>query len=435
MTQENQASSQLGGFIGSTGPMPTGFQQVGMAHTGPVDSAQVSRIRMGASGGAPLVANPSRILAAGRYQIELHSFSAEIDSAFDQAYEALVRDLPLPWDAFSRIVNGLLGMNPSPSEMDKFFQTAEPIAYIFIQEKRLEEACHYWQTILNLVTNAEISIQAKFHKGSGYFFWACSWFLRGDADTGLLIMHEAFIEDKRRLNCTSQTWPTSSASMVISLDKDQSQVHPASWWVNEQVIAINNALLESGSSLSADDIRRRLFLVSEPEAISLFVYSHSSLLRIESISPDHRDNRFVARLALGHLFQITVMLENVLKARSGTTGLFMAQIQELSNQIGGQLKTQIPLMNNGTQYASNISAQIRADANLLLGQLLNGTADYQDTGMTKVSICDKPLCIVYALRNVGAHCIDAPTIVAEELHALRVQTLAALARCVETYYP
>lgn len=437
MSQPHQATSQSGALFGSTGPSPTGVQPVGMAQTGPVHASEVSHIVMGASGGGLLLAIAGRTLRVGRYQFELHSISTEVDTAFDEVYCAVLHDQPLQWDPFVRVVTDLLRTNPSPSLMDKFFETAEPIAFVLIKNQRLEQACDYWRNILSAVTNAERAIRAKCHKGSGYFFWACSWFKRGDTDTGLLIMHEALVEDRRCQSCSSQimpTWPNSSAAMVISLDKSLDYRHPASWWVDNQVDAIDQALRETSASLSANDIRSRLFLISDPETISLFIYSHSSLLRIESLNPDHRDNRFVGRLALGHLFQITVIIENLLKARSGNSGLFMAQIQELSSNIGGQLKMPIP-SGNGSQYASHINNQIKSNANLLLSKLLDGTACYQDVNRTIVSAGDRPLCIAYALRNIGAHCIDAPAIIVEKLHLLRVQVLAVLAKCAEVYYP
>jgi hypothetical protein len=111
----------------------------------------------------------------------------------------------------------------------------------------------------------------------------------------------------------------------------------------------------------------------------------------------------------------------------------MQQIQELSFQIGGQLKDPMP-SKNGMQYASCINAQGNANADLILRQLIDGTAQYQDVGQTSVCDFDRPLCISYVLRNIGAHDLDAPLVIAEELRSLRIQVLATLAKCVEIYY-
>jgi len=247
-------------------------------------------------------------------------------------------------------------------------------------------------------------------------------------------MNKALIEDKRQQCCSNGDWPNSSAAMVVTLDKSLNLLHPASWWVDEQVQAIDEALVSANLNLRTSDVRSRLFLSSDTELISLLIYSHSSILRIERLNLDHHDSKLLGTLALNHLFRITVIIENLLKARTGSLGSFMQQIQELSCQIGGQLKDQMPSQ-NGIQYASCINDQRKANASLLLRQLLDGTARYRDVGQTSVSNLDQPLCIAYVLRNIGAHDLDVPVIIAEEIHSLRVHVLATLVKCVEIYYP
>lgn len=406
-----------------------------MAQTGPYHAPQISPIRMGASIGRLIQGNDLRTLQIDTYQFELHSISPEIDEAIDSVYSDILFDRPEQWGQFAQVTSRFLANTPSSIEMDKFFEAAEPITSVLIEGGRAEAACDYWRNVLSVITNVERTLGRECHKGSGYFFWACSWFRRGDTDTGLLIMHKALIEDNRLQGCASQNWLNSSSAMVISLDKSPSYHHPASWWVDEQVAAIDNALLSTNSNLNANEIRRRLFMCSDPETISLLVYSHSAIHRIESLNLDHHDNKLLSSLALGHLFRITVFIESLLRLKSRSNGMFMEQIKELSWKMNGQLHMPWPTVRRKRDtYATNINAQQLADAGRLLEQLVNGTAYYQDAGKTKVSDADRPLCIAYVLRNIGAHEVDAPVVIAENLHSLRVQVLSVLAKCVDIYF-
>lgn len=407
---------------------------MGMAQTGPYHAPQTSPIRMGASIGRQFQGNDLRTLQIDEYQFVLHSISPEIDEVIDSVYRDILFDRPEQWGEFTQVTSRFLANTPSSIEMDKFFEAAEPITFVLIEGRRAEAACDYWRNVLSVITNVERALGREYHKGSGYFFWACSWFRRGDTNTGLLIMHKALIEDNRRQGCASQNWPSSSSAMVISLDKSPSYHHPASWWVDEQVAAIDNALLSTNSNLNANEIRRRLFMCSDPETISLLVYSHSAIHRIESLNLDHHDNKLLSSLALGHLFRITVFIESLLRLKSGRNGMFKEQIQELSSKLNGQLHRSLGTAKTAT-YASDINNQQLADAGLLLKQLVNGTACYQDVGKTKVSDVDRPLCIAYVLRNIGAHEVDAPMVIAKNLHSLRVQVLSVLAKCVSEYFP
>ncbi len=405
-----------------------------MAQTGPINASQASPIRMGRSVGRQIPGNSLRILQIDSHSFELHSISDAIDSAFDAIYRDILQNRSADWDLFTRAASDFLDSDPSPAEMDQFFEAAEPISFFLAEYRKIDAACDYWLDILGVITNRERQLSRQYHKGSGYFFWACSWFSRGDTDTGLLIMNKALIEDKRQQCCSNGNWPNSSAAMVVTLDQSLNLLHPASWWVGEQVQEIDDALDSANLNLRTSDIRSRLFLGSDTDLISLLIYSHSSILRIERLNLDHHDSKLLGSLALNHLFRITVIIENLLKARTGSHGSFMQQIQELSCQIGGQLKGQMPSQ-NGLQYASCINDQRKANASLLLRQLIDGTARYRDVGQTNVSNLDQPLCVAYVLRNIGAHDLDVPVIIAEEIHSLRVHVLATLVKCVEIYYP
>jgi hypothetical protein len=193
---------------------------------------------------------------------------------------------------------------------------------------------------------------------------------------------------------------------------------------------LDAAFVAAGSALTTKDLRSRLFLVTDPADVFLLVYAHASLVRLASIRPEHRDNAFVGRLALGHLFHMAVVIERVIAARSGSSGLFAAQAAALSHALGGMLKK--PVRAWGKQdHVGDINAQQKADPDRILRSLLDGTACYAGRAVLPV---DVPLCVAYVLRNIGAHHSAAPDVVAERIEALRTHMLACLAACIETYY-
>ena len=415
-------------------PVQTSFQPVGMGVTGPVSVSSPLQVRMESS--SPLISpiGALRTYKADRYEFTLHQISPSIDNSYNQLFSSILSGVEPDWSLFHDAAKGLLGETQSPQVLDRFFEVAESISSILVSQGKLETACCYWTNILDAVSSAEDVTGIKCHKGSGYYFWSCVHFTRGDVDTALLLMHEALVEDKLYRNPAQLAWPGTSASMVISLNYDITKHHPASQWINNQVTEIDKALSTANSGITADEIRSRFFMQSDPASVFLFIYAHAALLRIESINPRHRDNVFVGRLALSYLFHIAVVIENALQHKTGITGLLGEQIKELSSKTGGLLKTLIPGQNRERQYLSDLNSQSKVNPDMLLRGLLSGTSSFQIDG-TCIACQDRPLCIAYVLRNLGGHCLDAPSVVAERLHDLRVQMLAVLAVCIREYYP
>jgi hypothetical protein len=420
-------------FWGDSGVFQTSSEPVGMGVTGPVSASSPLRLSMGSS--SPFISSVEscRTFKVDKYEFNLHQISDSIDASYDQLYSNILGGVAPEWSTFREATRVLLAGRPSSQEMDRFFEVAEPISCLLVRRGKFEAACSYWTNILDAVTSGENATGLKCHKGSGYYFWACALFARGDVDTALLLMHEALVEDKLYRNPSRLAWPGTSADMVISLNNDINLNHPASQWIQEQVTKIDNALSAASSGISAGEMRHRFFMQSDPASIFLFIYAHAALLRIESVNPCHRDNAFVGRLALGYLFHIAVVIENALQCKTGIHGLLGEQIKELSNKTGGILKTIIPGQ-NGKQYAWDLNNQARTNADSLLRCLLSGTPSFQVDG-TVIPCQDRPLCIAYVLRNLGGHCLGAPSVVAERLHDLRVQMLSVLAACVREYYP
>jgi hypothetical protein len=412
----------------------TSSQPVGMGVTGPVSVSSPEQVSMGSSSPSISPIGALRTYKTDRFEFTLHQISTSIDDSYNQLFSSILSGVEPNWSLFRHAAKELLGETQSPQVMDSFFEVAEPISSLLVRQGKLEAACCYWTNILDAVTSAEDVTGNKCHKGSGYYFWSCAHFARGDVDTALLLMHEALVEDKLYRNPARQAWPDTSASMVISLNNDITVHHPASQWINNQVIEIDNALSTANSGITADEIRSRFFMQSDPASVFLFIYAHAALLRIENVNPRHRDNVFVGRLALSYLFHIAVVIENALQHKTGITGFFGDQIKELSSRRGGLLKTLIPGQNRNRQYLSDLNRQSQDNPDMLLRGLLSGTSSFQIDG-TCIACQDRPLCIAYVLRNLGGHCLDAPSVVAERLHDLRVQMLAVLAVCIREYYP
>ena len=162
---------------------------------------------------------------------------------------------------------------------------------------------------------------------------------------------------------------------------------------------MDSSLNSVNSGITASEMRNRFFIQSDPANVFLFVYANAALVRIESINPSHRDNAFVGRLALGYLFHIAVVLENALRCKTGINGLMEAQIKEPSDKRGGILRNAIP-GHNGKQYTWDINDRVKGNADLLLQSLLSGTPSF-GVDSTSIPTQDIPLCIAYALRNLG----------------------------------
>jgi hypothetical protein len=375
--------------------------------------------------------NERRSLQLGRIQLELNTITPAIDAAFDALYAQIVGGPAVDWGAFGQAVDSFVRGQPSTPVADHFFENATPGWKLLVQAGRFEAAHSFWSEVTSAVTRAEGASGHQLHKGSAYYFWSCNAFQRGDVATALLLMHEALVEDVRTYHTAPGAWPPVPATKVVTLDNSSPGSHPASWWVSEQVASLDATLSRTGSALTIADIRPRLFLASDPHNVFLFVYAHASLEQLERTPIEHRDNAFVGRIALGHLFHIAIVIERAIAAKSGRKGEFMAQVEELSRVLGGRLKDAVP-GGRGSSFAADVSAQVRnTSADAVLRGLLNGTATY---GGIPVTAIDVPLCISYVLRNIGAHQTEAPPLVARQLAELRAALVRTLADTVRAYY-
>jgi hypothetical protein len=384
------------------------------------------------SGAAPPPGTPPsrRVRKVAGEDVSLHNLSPRIDSAWDALYDQAMGAGIIQWPDFQGAVQDFVRGGVSPEAMNYFFESATPLWKLLTTAERYDTAAGIWSSVLDSVVTAEGVVGFPVHKGAGYYFWACNAFRRGDDEQGLLLMHEALVEDARTQKVAPPAWPVGSAAKVVSLDAELLSTHPASWWVGYQVNGIKTALDEQKSKLGMADLRAKLFLGTEPANAFLFVHAHSSLLRLGRMPRGHRDNDFVARLALSHLFHLAVIAERLIAAKSARKGEFGAQIQELSERIGGNLRKPIP-SGRGEQYASDINAQQSQDADALLRGLLGGTATY---GKMTVPDVDRALCIGYALRNQGGHQAAAPRVVADEVDSFRTQMVGLVATCIAAYY-
>lgn len=97
--------------------------------------------------------------------------------------------------------------------VEEYFENFSGLWQIMFRRGMLEYAERLWETALEPVLQWEVNHPGKrIHKGTPYYFWAKTALLRGDADQGFLLAHQALDEDARAPEKRQPTCPRTHRS-------------------------------------------------------------------------------------------------------------------------------------------------------------------------------------------------------------------------------
>lgn len=155
---------------------------------------------------------------------------------------------------------------------------------------------------------------SRIHKGAGYYYSGVTNILRRDFDLGLLFMHQALEEDRK----TYQNVQSSPALAFVKLDNSldpqlfQPKLNEISNYLEQ---LLSNYRTDRGKSLTIDEFRSKFLAVSDlQETVFVFVYALFRLyaLLVET-PPQIRQSPFTGQLSANLLFDLCLVIENVIK--------------------------------------------------------------------------------------------------------------------------
>lgn len=376
---------------------------------------------------------------------QLQPISLEMDAAFARVHAEAASQV-IDWVAFDEATAAFLDATTDPGKLNDYFGNFTGIWQVLLSQGRPSAADDVWHRALGAVQRWEGGDpMRRAHKGSGYFFWAMNALLAGDLSRGFLLMHQALEEDRL---LTVSALPATPAAAVSTLDvawlDNQTPLRrltpPASTWVADHVTFLRTAFDRIGTRLSVREARDRLMAGTDPTDLSgvfLFTHSIASAKRLMEHPELARSSEFAGQLALDLFFNLALVIERAVARKNAANGrgMFKAQAEFLSAQLGGALGSHAP----GSRHtrAGEVNAAAAESAipgfEATLGQLLDGTFSYSD-GVLCLG-ADRDLAIAYCVRNRGGHHTAAARIVRERFEQVLDAMLASLCHCVEQLYP
>ena len=364
-----------------------------------------------------------------------HEIDSEMDSAFSALYAGFLTDPIADIDtlvaryfpAFEEAATAYYTRHPITNPVQEhFINNLTPIWNTLRSINRLGPAQRFWEHVLSLIRNLESHFQTRIHKGSIYYYWGGTAILNGEIEKGYSLMHSALIEDTET-NKSPQ--PNTPAYRFVFLDYNDSRQHFL------DLLSAQGRILESFlphyAKLSASNLDganfRNNFLAAHPrpEAILLLAYTVARLEKQLQNPPSAPDHAFAGILDFNMLFDLVLVIDSSIQAKSKVGWQFFDLARHLSEQAGLDLsQLRLEHINSERKRPGNF-------ANVVIA-LLNGSFPMPDGGQLSPLATD--IAIAFCIRNHAAHNIVAQSLVPTYTRQLMQSLFNTLFLTADTFY-
>ena len=367
-----------------------------------------------------------RTLIIGGREFSIAALGSPIDQAFERLHAAYFGNASFTWDEFATAAFRYFEDNPEVAAAhDSYFNNFTIIWNSLIGAGKLHEAEHIWELALKPAQQWEQSHPGqRLHKGTPYYFWAMTALLRGDTDHGYLLIHQSLDEDIRT---SGQQMPKTPGYALVSLNFEE--VNQAfRQWVLEQAEFLNgfieNYVATYQRRLTIREVRRRFFDAPPSlDTIFLFTYTIARLRRITAL-PDYAvNNAFAGQLQINLLFDITLVIDQVIRSRNNAQWKFVHHAEHLLRTAGHAL-TNEQLRDVNGQFEGNFEAALQG--------ALTGTLTVHSNVILDRLQCD--VALAYGMRNRGAHKVESTPAVWQEFPSVQQALFRVLCAAIDYLY-
>lgn len=341
-----------------------------------------------------------------------HKLDPDLDNAFSALYEGFLKNPLTNIDAlierlfppFEKSAISYFTRHPITNPVqDQFINNFTPIWRNLLLTSQLGPAQQFWQHILSMINNLESYFNARIHKGSIYYFWGGTAIVNGELEKGYSLMHAALIEDS---DTTNNPQPDTPAYRFVFLDYND----PRQYFL--ELLRSQGRVLESflpyyvnlsASNLDGDSFRNR-FLAVHPnrEAVLLLAYTIARIEKRSQNPQSEANNAFAGMLDFNMLFDLVLVIDASIQARSNIGWQFFNLARHLSDEANLDLSQQrLEHINNEQRRTGNF-------ANVVIA-LLNGSLSMPDQG--QLSPLAANIAIAFCIRNHAAHNIVSQPLV------------------------
>ncbi len=359
------------------------------------------------------------------------SLSPQLDAAVPQLYAAYGGGAPFNLQTLHTAIDAFLNTPGMPPDMhDAYFGSFTVLWGRFLNQGQFAQAEAIWELALEPVIAWEAAHPGhRVHKGTPFYFLGMTALLAGDIDRGYARMHDALEEDiltTRAAGGAATQLPATPAFFFVTMDARPHQAFRD--WVTRQVAFIDQQLTAyraaTGRPLTLAQLQSS-FLAKPPSADSIFLLAYvvGRVLQLEQLVNSARQSVFLSQLEANVFFDLTLVIDDAIKAKRAHCHFFIAQAEELSTLAGG-------VLNNAR--LGEINQAFRRDFDATLRTLLDGNFALADG--TKVLGTDLDIAVAYGVRNRGAHNISGSRVIAERYNDVRASIFSALFLTIELLY-
>jgi len=363
-------------------------------------------------------------LVIGGRSLTLNQLGNPLDNAFIALHAAYFGNQALDWQTFSGAALQFFDTNPAPAAHDQYFNNFTIIWSEFLGARRYTEAEYIWEMALEPALQWEQAHAGhRLHKGTPYYFWGMTALLRGDLDTGYLLMHQGVEEDRLT---HGQNAPDTPGYALVSLNGDKPDQAFRPWvlaqaaFLDERIAGYNHT---HGRGLTIQSFKQR-FLNTPPSTDAVFLLSYT-IARLRNLArlPVHATaSQFAGQLEMNLLFDLTLVVDAAIKAKHPNSR-FIEHAETLL-RIAAQPLTNAELREiNGAfnnDFDATMQGMLGSTYRLSSGNVLNG---FQ---------CD--VAIAYGVRNYGAHDVASPPAMGDRFPDIQQAIFRVLCATVERLY-
>lgn len=326
--------------------------------------------------------------------------------------------------AFRQGTRNYFSSHPTdPKAHDHYFNAFTPLWTLLQQAGLYTYAGRVWPQALKPVLEWEEENKTQVHKGTPYYFWACTVLLVGDLDRGFHLMHRALEEDERSCGLETPDTPGNAFVTLNSERKEQFLYQDVKAMADYLETHIQKYRNQRNRTLDLAGFQKRF--LSNPLLRSeafLFVYLLFKLRatdarQIEGLAASD----FAGVLRLNLLFDFCLVTDRLIKHKYwNEKALFPPLILYVAQRSVVTLSEKL---------VREISKKVKDDPALAFEEILGGRVC---NAVLEGSAID--LAVSVGVRNLGAHRVAAQDIISKHFAELLFGVLNTLFLSIEVLY-
>lgn len=286
---------------------------------------------------------------------------------------------------------------------DKYFENFTPLWNLSLRRNK-----NLWIKVWQMTDKWEQRNEYKLHKGTLFYFWATTALLHGDYDEGMILMHQALNEDRRKDPRKSRS-PDTPGYAFVSMDEK-----PCPYMrdlTQAMVDFVKRRLSRYKGNLDYKALRTKFLDSFDPkfEDIKyLFSYSILRLMKLRSIHKARRlaDKQMSSLIFLNALGGLILVIDELFKIAFKTQ-----KSKHFRTHVYFYLKSKGAISEkspnaylkrlSSSKLSEKFAEEFIQNKPNTFKQFLSG--NFKDEKNNKVSETECQLLLCYCLRNFSAH--------------------------------